>query len=244
MPVEESGNMIIMSYAYARFTTDGDGTSWLQKHYTLLKRFSSYLVDFSLLPGVQLSTDDFAGQLANQSNLAIKGIVGIAAMREISTLVGNAYDANNFSTISSSYISSWEEFAIDPSGTHTLLAYQQRSSYGLLYNIYPDMLLGLGIVPQYVYDMQSAWYPYISQMFGVPLDSRHDYTKSDWEMWTAATCGPSTRALFVTSLAYWMNETTTNLAFTDLYETTGSGVSLMLSYLLSEMSEVGGNSCI
>lgn len=220
MPVEESGNMIIMMYAYYKYSQD---SSFLSDHYALLLQWSQYLIDYSLTPGVQLSTDDFAGQLVNQTNLAIKGIVGIAAMREIARAVSKPADQARFANISATYITQWESFAIDPSGKHTLLSYQWRSSYGLLYNIYPDLLLNLSIVPPSVYAMQSAWYPTISQVFGVPLDNRHSYTKSDWEMWTAATCSPSTRKLFVTSLAYWLNETTTDKAFTDLYVTEGHG---------------------
>ncbi|KAK5239235.1 hypothetical protein LTR40_014711, partial [Exophiala xenobiotica] len=69
MPVEESGNMIIMTYAYYHFTGDA---AYLSQHYLILQQWSEYLIQYSLLPGQQLSTDDFAGQLANQTNLAIK----------------------------------------------------------------------------------------------------------------------------------------------------------------------------
>ncbi|MCJ1257038.1 hypothetical protein MMC24_004863 [Lignoscripta atroalba] len=220
MPVEESGNMILMSYAYYKFSGNA---AWLQQHYKKLLQFAEYLVEFSLVPGIQLSTDDFAGQLVNQTNLAIKGIVGIQAMAGISGVVGAASEVQTFTSTALEYIQQWEYLAIDPSGRHTLLSYEWRSSYGLLYNIYPDKLLNLGIIPQRIYDMQSDWYPTISQVFGIPLDSRHSYTKSDWELWTAATCSPSTRRLFVNSLAYWLNNTATDRAFTDLYETIDDG---------------------
>jgi hypothetical protein len=220
MPVEESGNMILMSYAYAYFSSD---SAFLTAHYPLLKQFSEYLREYSLLPGVQLSTDDFAGELVNQTNLAIKGIVGLAAMREIASLAGQSSDSANFSTTASEYFSKWETYAIDPSGKHTVLSYQYRSSYGLLYNTFPSLLLNLSIIPSSIFNMQSAFYPTTSQIFGIPLDSRHEYTKSDWEMWTAATCSPATRSLFVTSLAYWFNNTNTGLPFTDLYDTTDGG---------------------
>ena len=45
----------------------------------------------------QLSTDDFAGTLANQTNLAIKGIVGIKAMAQIAQLVGDDARSSNYS---------------------------------------------------------------------------------------------------------------------------------------------------
>ncbi|OTA54452.1 DUF1793-domain-containing protein, partial [Hypoxylon sp. EC38] len=220
MPVENSGNFILMAYAYYKFT--GDST-WLKSHYDLLAQFAQYLIDFSLVPAAQLSTDDFAGELANQTNLAIKGIVGLQAMSAIARVAGKEDDASNFTSKATSYYDQWEDLAIDPSGKHTLLAYQWRSSWGLLYNIFFDKLLNMGLVNPKVYDMQSAWYAQVSQTFGVPLDNRHHYTKSDWEIWTAATCSPTTRRLFINAVAYWLNETSTNLPFTDLYEVVGIG---------------------
>ncbi|KAL9599405.1 MAG: hypothetical protein Q9219_003842 [cf. Caloplaca sp. 3 TL-2023] len=229
MPVEESGNMILMSYAYYIFTND---STYLRLHYPKLRQFASYLTQFSLTPGKQLSTDDFAGQLVNQTNLAIKGIVGIAAMSEIALLVDNndspsaataAAAAANYSATASSFYTQWETHAIDPSGTHTLLSYQWRSSYSLLYNVYPALLLNLPIIPPSLYAMQSSFYPSVSQLFGIPLDNRHSYTKSDESLWTAATCAPETRRLFVNGLARWLNATGTDRAFSDLFETAGCG---------------------
>ncbi|KAI1763114.1 DUF1793-domain-containing protein [Hypoxylon sp. FL1150] len=220
MPVENSGNSILMSYAYYKFTGDA---AWLSSHYELLKRFSQYLIDYSLVPDAQLSTDDFAGELANQTNLAVKGVVGLQAMSAIARVVGEAEDASVFATRATDFYEQWEGYAIDPSGRHTLLAYQWRSSWGLLYNVYLDKLLNMGLVRPELYDMQSAWYATVSQAFGVPLDSRHHYTKSDWQIWTAATCSRATRRLFVNAVAYWLNQTATTLPFGDLYETVAEG---------------------
>lgn len=50
----------------------------------------------SLIPGYQISTDDFAGALANQTNLAIKGIIGIRAMGEMAGLAGNIAESANY----------------------------------------------------------------------------------------------------------------------------------------------------
>ncbi|KAI9690746.1 MAG: hypothetical protein M1820_009843 [Bogoriella megaspora] len=220
MPVEESANMLIMTYAYYKFSGNSD---FLREHYPILTQWAGYLERFSLTPGLQLSTDDFAGQLINQTNLAIKGIVGIQSIALIAEQIGEAADATNYFSIASRYYDQWEYFGIDPSRNHTLLSYEWRSSWGLLYNIYPDKLLNLGIVSEEIFQMQSQWYPQVSQVFGVPLDNRHSYTKSDWEMWTAATCEPSTRRLFVDSLAYWLNNTSTDLPFSDLFEVIDSG---------------------
>ena len=51
---------------------------------------------------------------------------------------------------------------------------------GLLYNLYADRLLGLNLVPQSIYDMQSAFYPTVAQTYGVPLDTRNVVTKCNF----------------------------------------------------------------
>ena len=144
-------------------------------------------------------------------------------MSFISTLANDPTNSKNYSSTASNFYTQWEGFAIDPSEKHTILSYQWRSTYSLLYNTYPDLLLDLNLIPASLYDMQSKYYPTVSQVFGIPLDSRHSYTKSDESMWTAATCAPETRRLFVNALGYWLNETTTSMAFTDLYDTIDMG---------------------
>jgi hypothetical protein len=215
MPVEECGNMIIMCYTYYKFTRDKD---YLKKHYDLLKQWNDYLVEFSLTPSHQISTDDFAGPLVNQTNLAIKGVIGIATMSKISEAVGKDDDAKNFTSIANDYYDQWKGFAIDPSDKHLMLSYNWRNSNGLLYNIYTDRLNDIGIVEDDIFKMQSDWYPTISQKYGPPLDNRHTYTKTDWQVWAAAVAEPDTRRLILTSLAYWLNNTNTGQPFSDWYD--------------------------
>ncbi|RYP78166.1 hypothetical protein DL769_003247 [Monosporascus sp. CRB-8-3] len=220
MPVEESGDFILMTYAYYEFAGDAE---YLRVHYPLLRRFARYLVDFSLVPAAQLSTDDFAGALANQSNLALKGILGLQAMSAVARVVGEEGDAAEFSRTAVDYYGRWEEMAMDPAGNHTMLAYQWRSSWGLLYNLYMDKLLNLGIASAALYDTQSAFYATVSQTYGVPLDSRHAYTKSDWQVWAVATSSATTRRLIVNALARWLNETATTGPLGDLFQAAGDG---------------------
>ncbi|QRV86933.1 glutaminase GtaA [Ceratobasidium sp. AG-Ba] len=107
MAVEESGNMIIMALSYYR-----------------AKKDSTF----------RLSTDDFAGHLANQTNLAIKGIIGIRAMFEIATVLGQSADASTYSSKASSYVTQWEKYAISSEG-HLMLQYNSPSSWGMAYNL-------------------------------------------------------------------------------------------------------------
>ncbi|TQS36293.1 hypothetical protein Golomagni_03262 [Golovinomyces magnicellulatus] len=217
-PLEECGNMLIMTLAYAQRSND---VAYLSQHYGILKQWTEYLVQEALIPAEQISTDDFAGSLANQTNLALKGIIGIQAMAKISELTGHAAEGANYSTIAQDYITKWQVYGIahDATPPHTTLAYGQNNTHGLLYNLYADSLLKLNFVPRSIYDMQSAFYPTVKQTYGVPLDTRHNYTKSDWEIWTAAISSNETKATFIEDLARWIGETPTEMGFTDFYET-------------------------
>ncbi|KAK3170913.1 hypothetical protein OEA41_002997 [Lepraria neglecta] len=225
-PLEECGNMLIMTLAYAQ--REGD-TTYLSQHYNILNQWTQYLVEEALIPADQISTDDFAGTLANQTNLAIKGIIGIQAMSVIANLTGNAADAANYSSIAHDYITQWQTLgiAMDADPPHTTLAYGMNDTHGLLYNLYSDKELGLGLVPQSVYDMQSNFYPTVMEEYGVPLDTRHDYTKSDWEIFVAAVASANTTSMFISRIAAFINQTPSNRALTDLYgASTGESVTL------------------
>lgn len=217
MPVEESGNMLILSLAYAQKTGD---TAFLSQHYTLLRQWADYLVGNTLIPANQQSTDDFAGALANQTNLALKGIIGIQAMSAIANLTNNQADGANFSQTATDYIARWQDLGInrDANPPHTTLNYGAADSHGLLYNIYADALVQTRLVPRSVYEMQSNFYPTIASEFGVALDTRHGWAKNDWEMWAAAVAEEGTRTEMVQRLARWIGETVTSTPATDLYE--------------------------
>lgn len=219
MPLEECGNMVIMTLAYAQKASK---TDYLSQHYTMLNQWTAYLVEDAIYPANQISTDDFAGSLANQTNLALKGIIGIEAMAVISNATDHSDSAANYTAIAHNYIDRWQVLGVaqDASPPHTTLAYGSNDTHGLLYNLYADRELNLNLVPQSVYDMQSTFYPTVQMKYGVPLDTRHNYTKSDWEMFTAAIASSDTRDMFIQDLAEWISATPTNRAMTDLYDTT------------------------
>ncbi|CAD0110240.1 unnamed protein product, partial [Aureobasidium uvarum] len=229
---------------------------WLDKSYGLWKQWTSYLVEYSLEPENQLSTDDFAGWLALHTNLALKGIVGIRAMSELATVMDKKDDAKHFRNISDTYVKRWEELAISRDGTHAKLAYDWYGSWTTLYSLYADALLCFhpsttngsnsqsvddyaqvsggkqepilepptkDFIHNHIYKMQSDWYATVMQKYGLPLDSRHLYTKSDWEFQAAAVASRKTRTEILDRVSKWLNETVTDRPFTDLYDTEGEG---------------------
>ncbi|KAJ5723387.1 hypothetical protein N7488_001422 [Penicillium malachiteum] len=209
---------------------------WVKRSYSLWKQWTGYLVEFSLEPANQLSTDDFAGWLALQTNLALKGIVGINAMSKLAELTGHDSDASHFKSISDEYIAKWEEFGMSRDGTHAKVAYDWYGSWTTIYNLYADAQLCFhldgtddlsskspGFVPRHIYQKQSLWYHYVRQKYGLPLDSRHLYTKTDWEFFSMAVASKPVRSEILESVARWVNETVTNRPFTDLHQTEGDG---------------------
>ena len=106
-------------------------------------------------------------------------------MAQIANRTGNIEDGRNFTDIAHSYVAKWIDLAIaEPSNTfskpHTTLSYGENDTYSLLYNLFGDKELGLNLVPQSVYDMQSDFYPTVINEYGVPLDTRHAYTKGEY----------------------------------------------------------------
>ncbi|KAH9464733.1 hypothetical protein MJO29_001605 [Puccinia striiformis f. sp. tritici] len=217
MPVEEAGNVLIMVLSYYQLTKDVD---WLKKHYNTLKQWAQFLVDDGLVPAEQLSSDDFAGKLANQTNLALKAIVGIGAMSQIALATGDQDTGSKLRLTAEDYIAKWAKFALADNGQHTKLAYQLNDSWGTLYNLFADRLLNLKLVPHSIYETQDKFYPSVSNDYGVPLDSRHTWAKTDWQMFAAAaSISIQTRDLFTSKLVKFLQANKVNAGFPDLYET-------------------------
>lgn len=214
MPLEECGNMIIATLAYAQKSGD---TDYLSKHLPKMEQWAGYLVNESLIPQNQISTDDFAGSLANQTNLALKGIISLKAMGEIGTLTGNNL---TYGDTADSYLPQWVGFGLNNASDppHTMLDYNDPDSHGILYNLYADKLLSLNFVYDYIYTIQSNFYPTVADTYGVPLDTRHDWVKSDWEMFAGAIASESTRDLLIDLEVKWINETPMTTPFGDLLD--------------------------
>jgi Domain of unknown function (DUF1793) len=154
--------------------------------------------------------------------LAIKGIIGLKAMSQIANLTKNK---DEFGAVADDYLTKWKAYGINTQANppHTTLSYGDNASHGILYNIYADKLLGLDFVDQSIFDMQSKFYPTVALEYAVPLDTRHTWAKSDWEMFAAAVAGTDTQAMFISKLANWIGTTSTNRAMTDLFDAATGG---------------------
>lgn len=215
MPVEESGNMLIMAGAY--LDKSGD-KAWVEKYWAKFTEWAEYLKEFGLDPGNQLCTDDFAGHLAHNANLSVKAIVAMACYGRMATTLGKTKVGEEWTKHAKSLVPQWMKLADD--GDHYRLAFDKPGSWSQKYNLVWDKVLHLGLFPQEVYDKEVAWYLKHQNDFGLPLDNRADYTKLDWTVWTA--CLASRKEDFEAIMApvyKWMNSTPDRIPLTDWYDT-------------------------
>jgi hypothetical protein len=224
MPVEESGNMLIMAAAYVQRAPAPDARAFASAHYAILRQWADYLVANLPDPGFQNQTDDFAGPIAHSVNLALKGIIAVAAMAQIAAVAGNAADERSYAALAGQFIGYWQAHAQDPSGTHLDLTYSGPGdgdgTWGTTYNAFADSLLGTGLIPEPVKAEQAAWYASVANLFGVPLQVPHSYAKSDWELLTAAWLSgyPISREL-ISRVYLYASTTPDRVPFSDLYDT-------------------------
>lgn len=180
MPVEECGNMIIMQ---AAAIVAGADKSLAREQFDLLAKWVKYLEEYGLSPENQLCTDDFAGHLAGNVNLTIKALVGIEAFSLICRALGKEELAEEYENKARTFA---DAFRVKV-GPHILpLSYGGTDTFSIKYNILFDKLFGFSLIGQEVCEAETAYYIQKSNRFGVPLDTREDYTKADWILWAAA----------------------------------------------------------
>lgn len=179
MPVEESGNMLLCVAAVCKAE---NSIEYAVKHKEILTRWTDYLVSVGWNPENQLCTDDFAGHLAHNCNLSIKGILGIAAWAKLLGQMGEKEQEQKYRAEAEKLAREWEKAAFD--GDHYRLTFDGEGTWSLKYNLVWDTLLDLNVFDRKVAETEVKYYLTKMNPYGIPLDSRCDYTKSDWEMWT------------------------------------------------------------
>jgi hypothetical protein len=215
MPVEESGNMLILVDALAR----AEGNAQLaERYWPQLTSWAQYLKEKGLDPENQLSTDDFAGHLAHNANLSIKAIDALAAYADLAHLFKQESVAREYSAMAKTMAEKWIGMAAE--GDHYKLTFNGSGTWSQKYNLVWDKVLGYNLFPASVHESEMAYYMKKMNRYGLPLDSRADYTKLDWSLWTATlTSNPDQFKAIVDPIYLWMNETPSRVPLTDWYDT-------------------------
>ena len=215
MPVEESGNILIICDAIAK--SEGNA-NWVTPWWPNLSQWAQYLEQYGEDPGDQLCTDDFMGHLAHNSNLSVKAIVALAAYADLCRMRGETANATKYMALSKGFARHWMEAASD--GNHSRLAFNQPNTWSQKYNLVWDKILGLNVFPASVSQKEIAYYKSMLQPYGVPLDSRTHGTKSDWTIWSATLSDNLSDFETLTDPMYtYLNETSARQPFADQYAT-------------------------
>lgn len=216
MPVEESGNMLIMFAALAK--AEGSA-AFADRYWPELQKWAEYLQKEGMDPANQLSTDDFAGHLAHNSNLSIKAILALDAFAELAGKTGRSQEMANYKTLAKDMAAKWQTLAAD--GDHFRLAFDKPGTWSQKYNLAWDRVLGFDLFSASVSETEMRFYKAHLNNFGLPLDNRSAYTKLDWEVWTATLA--ANRQDFDAVLAgiqRFINESPSRVPLTDWYWTT------------------------
>ncbi|MCX6873805.1 MAG: DUF4965 domain-containing protein [Verrucomicrobia bacterium] len=215
MPVEESGNLLLLFGAVAHMEGNAEfaGLYWPQ-----LSQWAEYLKAKGFDPENQLCTDDFAGHLAHNVNLSAKAICALGTYGKLCAMRGEQTKAAEYTKLAKDFAARWVKEADD--GDHFRLAFDRPGTWSQKYNLVWDRILGLGLFPDAVRSKEMAFYRKTQNPFGLPLDSRKDYTKLDWLLWTATlTQNRDDFDALVAPVLRFIQETPDRASLTDWYQT-------------------------
>lgn len=219
MPLEEGGNMLTLIAMCCKL--DGN-TNYAEPYWDVLQTWADYLSENGQDPENQLCTDDFAGHWAHNANLSVKAIMGVAGFAELAALKGDKATYEKYNARAKEMAAGWAASAKEGAkgDAHYRLAFDRDNTWSQKYNLVWDKLWNTGIFPAEVMPTEISYYLKKQNQYGLPLDCRKDYTKSDWIMWTAA-MSPDRKTLdkFVDPLYDYINTTGTRVAISDWYDT-------------------------
>jgi hypothetical protein len=131
---------------------------------------------------------------------------------------GDKVNADVYHKLTKEFTARWLKEADD--GDHFRLAFDKPGTWSQKYNLVWDRILGLNLFPAEALSKEMGFYRTKQNQFGLPLDSRKDYTKLDWTLWTATLTQNRADLEALTAPVYrFLNESTSRVPMTDWYDT-------------------------
>ena len=237
MPMENTGNLFLMIRAILR-ANGGDASFFYPKYWRVLSSWANYLAATLPFPENQLCTDDFTGRLANNTNLAAKGIIALAAFADIcDDVTGKSAVCAAYRSRAVDFAATWTRLAtVEEPARHTAISFNKMNLWSLKYNLLWQRLLRMGDSPFRGYDAlvkaEVDWYVAHLNDFGTPIDARHKYTKLDWLAWVSFMADNEVDYNKIFDTVYkFADETPTRLPLCDLYYTTTATPHIPLSFI-------------
>eukprot|EP00928_Gymnodinium_smaydae_P075059 TRINITY_DN5807_c0_g2_i1.p1 TRINITY_DN5807_c0_g2~~TRINITY_DN5807_c0_g2_i1.p1 ORF type:complete len:694 (+),score=93.34 TRINITY_DN5807_c0_g2_i1:73-2154(+) len=215
MPVEESGNMLIIIAAL--YQRQGS-MEYLKPYWPVLTTWADYIVRSLPDPGNQLCTDDFEGPSPHNTNLAAKGIVALEAFAGLLHAKGDVSLASTYKEHALRFAANWTSAAHD--GDHYRIQFNLPGTWSQKYNMFWQKALGLGAFPDEVFNAENAYYQTKMETCGVPLDDRHPYTKSDWSLWSASMGSQEQFESIAAAVFRFADTTPSRVPLSDWYDVT------------------------
>jgi hypothetical protein len=218
MPVEESGNLLIILAALARAEGSAD---LAQQYWPTLTKWAEYLAANGLDPANQLCSADMFGHLPHCANLALKAIIGLGGYGQLCQRLGKTEDAAKYLGLARDDAARWRQMAADDGRTR--LAYHLPGTWGMKHNLIWDRVLDLNLFGPAVGDAEIAWYLKVQNKYGLPVDNRTDTCLIDWAMWSIAPARhPADFEALVAPLYRYADETPSRVPLSDWFVTTNA----------------------
>ena len=143
--------------------------------------------------------------------------MGIEAYARLLGRLGREAEAEEYHERARDMSADWCKRA--DAGDHYMLAFGSPETWSLKYNMVWDKIFGSGLFGEEVYEKELAWYEKKTGVYGVPLDSRASYTKSDWILWCAAmTQDRERQRRLIQPVADYLENSPTRVPFSDWYD--------------------------
>jgi len=223
MPMENTGNLFMMMLGILQ-RNGGDVSFYYPHYFNLLTKWADYLLSTLPFPEDQLCTDDFMGSIANNTNLAAKGIIALNAYAELCyAATHDAKCRNHYGAAAKDFARTWLQEALEQEPQpHTMLAYGVPNTWSTKYNLLWQRILKMGDAPFENYDklvdMEVSWYKAVAKPYGTALDNRKNWAKIDWLAWAAALANDDQSYNALMDKMYdFLNTSPSRCPLTDLY---------------------------